>query len=79
MDIDPAQGVVVTSGASEAIFAAILGLVDMGDEVIVIEPYFDLYLPAITMTGAIPVYVPLHPPSWTFDFDELRAAFTGDA
>jgi N-succinyldiaminopimelate aminotransferase len=76
MDIDPMQGVVVTAGASEGLFAAILGLVDFGDEVIVIEPYFDLYLPAITMTGATPVYVPLHPPSWTFDPDELRAAFT---
>jgi N-succinyldiaminopimelate aminotransferase len=76
MDIDPAQGVVVTSGASEGLFAAILGLVDFGDEVIIIEPYFDLYLPAITMTGATAVYVPLHPPNWTFDPDELLAAFT---
>ncbi|MFN8375849.1 MAG: aminotransferase class I/II-fold pyridoxal phosphate-dependent enzyme [Anaerolineae bacterium] len=76
MDIDPAQGVVVTAGASEGLFASILALVDAGDEVIIIEPYFDLYLPAITMTGAVPVYVPLHPPHWTFDPDELRAAFT---
>jgi N-succinyldiaminopimelate aminotransferase len=75
MDIDPFKGVVVTSGASEGLFAAILGLTDPGDEVILIEPYFDLYVPALTMTGVTPVYVPLHPPNWTFDPDELRAAF----
>ena len=76
LDIDPAQGVVVTSGATEGIFAAILGLVDPGDEVIVIEPFYDSYVPDIIMAHAIPVCVPLHPPTWTFDMDELRAAFT---
>lgn len=75
MEIDPARGVVVTSGASEGIFAALMGLVDPGDEVMLIEPYFDLYLPGILMANAVPVYVPLHPPAWTFDPDELRAAF----
>ena len=76
MDIDPVNGVVVTSGASEGLFASIMGLVDPGDEVIVIEPYYDLYVPAIIMANAVPVYVPLHPPTWTFDPDELRAAFS---
>src|SRR5215470_5262163 len=76
MDIDPVNGVVVTSGASEGLFASIMGLVDPGDEVIVIEPYYDLYVPAIIMAHATPVYVPLHPPTWTFDPDELRAAYT---
>lgn len=75
LDIDPTSGVVVTSGATEGIFAAILGLVDPGDEVIVIEPYYDSYVPNILMANAVPVYVPLHPPTWTFDADELRAAF----
>lgn len=75
LDINPASGVVVTSGATEGIFAAILGLVDPGDEVIVIEPYYDSYVPNILMANALPVYVPLHPPTWTFDADELRAAF----
>ena len=75
LDIDAAQGVVVTSGATEAVFSSVLGLVDRGDEVIVIEPFFDSYVPNITMAGATPVYVPLHPPNWTFDLAELKAAF----
>ncbi len=76
LDVDPARGVLVTPGATEAVFASLLGLVDPGDEVIVIEPYFDSYVPGITMIGAVPVYVPLHPPNWTFDEQELRAAFS---
>jgi len=76
LDINPVQGVVVTSGATEGIFSAILGLVDPGDEVIVIEPFYDSYVPNIIMAHAVPIYVPLHPPSWTFDVDELRSAFT---
>jgi N-succinyldiaminopimelate aminotransferase len=76
MEIDPAHGIIVTSGATEGIFAAILGLTDPGDEVIVIEPFYDSYVPNILMANAVPVYVPLHPPTWTFDVDELRAAFT---
>lgn len=75
LSIDPADGVVVTSGATEAIFAAVLGLTDPGDEVIVIEPFYDSYVPNILMAQATPVYVPLHPPDWTFDPAELRAAF----
>jgi len=77
LDINPVGGVVVTSGATEGILSAILGLVDPGDEVVVIEPYYDSYVPDIIMANAAPVYVPLHPPAWTFDTDELRSAFTG--
>jgi len=76
MNIDPVRGVVVTAGATEGIFVAVLGLVDPGDEVIIIEPYYDSYVPNVLMANAVPVYVPLHPPSWTFDPDELRAAFS---
>ena len=76
LDVDPKQGVLVTAGATEAVFSSILGTVDRGDEVIVIEPYFDSYLPNLVFIGATPVYVPLHPPNWTFDPDELRRAFT---
>ncbi|GAC1554325.1 MAG: pyridoxal phosphate-dependent aminotransferase [Ktedonobacteraceae bacterium] len=76
MEIHPTTGVVVTSGATEGILAALMGLVDPGDEVIVIEPFYDSYVPGIIMANAVPVYVPLHPPTWAFDADELRAAFT---
>jgi N-succinyldiaminopimelate aminotransferase len=76
LEIDPTSGVIVTSGATEAIFSAVLGLVDPGDEVIVIEPHYDSYVPNIIMANAIPVYVPLYAPTWTFDPAELRAAFT---
>jgi N-succinyldiaminopimelate aminotransferase len=76
LDIHPDNGVIVTAGATEGIFSAVLGLVDPGDEVIVIEPFYDSYVPNILMAHAIAVYVPLHPPDWTFDPDELRAAFT---
>ena len=76
LNVDPGAGVVVTAGGTEGIFASILGLVDAGDEVIVIEPFYDSYVPNILMANARPVYVPLHPPDWTFDPAELRAAFS---
>lgn len=75
LNIDPGEGVIVTAGATEGIFASVLGLVDPGDEVIVIEPFYDSYVPNILMANARPVYVPLHPPDWTFDPAELSAAF----
>ncbi len=75
LDIDAGRGVVVTSGATEGVFSSVLGLVDKGDEVIVIEPFFDSYVPNITMAGATPVFVPMRPPQWTLDPEELRAAF----
>src|SRR5581483_7183000 len=76
LPIDPSNGVIVTSGATEGILASVLGLVDPGDEVIVIEPSYDSYVPNIIMAHAQPVYVPLHPPTWTLDPEELRAAFS---
>ncbi|GAB4329352.1 MAG: pyridoxal phosphate-dependent aminotransferase [Phototrophicales bacterium] len=78
LEVDPNGGVIITPGATEAIFAAVMGLTDPGDEVIVIEPFFDSYVPDILMAGGKPVYVPLHAPDWTFDPDELRAAFNSN-
>ena len=75
IDIDPDTGVIVTAGATQGVYSAIMGLVDPGDEVILIEPYYDSYVPGVQMAGGVPVYVPMHPPNWTFDEAELRAAF----
>ena len=75
LDVDPDAGVIVTAGATQGIFSAIMGLIDPGDEVIIIEPYYDSYVPGVRMAGGKPIYVPMHPPAWTIDADELRAAF----
>jgi len=75
LELDPQQGVLITAGATEAVFCAIMGLIDPGDEVIVIEPFFDSYAPGVLMAGGVPVYVPLYAPNWEFNPDELRAAF----
>ncbi len=74
--IDPETQVTVTCGATEAMIAAMLGLLDPGDEVIVFEPFYENYGPDAILSGAIPRYVTLHEPDWSIDPDELRAAFT---
>ena len=66
----------VTSGATEAIFAAIQGVCDPGDEVVLFEPYYDSYKASVVMAGAVPRVVALRGPDWALDRDEVRAAFT---
>ena len=73
--LDPETDVLVTSGATEGVFAAILGLTDPGDEVIVFEPVYDTYVPNMVMAGVMPRYVPLRGAHWTFDPEELAKAF----
>lgn len=73
--LNPDTEVVVTSGATEAMFAAILGLTDPGDEVIVFEPVYDTYVPNLVMAGVTPRYVALRGDDWRFDPDELAKAF----
>jgi len=73
--VDPDTEVLVTSGATEAVFAAILSLTDPGDEMIVFEPVYDSYVPNMVMAGVTPCYVPLRGENWTFDPDELAKAF----
>jgi aspartate/methionine/tyrosine aminotransferase len=73
--IDPETQVTVTCGATEAMVAAMLGLLDPGDEVVIFEPYYENYGPDAILTGAVPRYVTLHEPDWSVDPDELRAAF----
>jgi aminotransferase len=74
--VDPATQITVTCGATEGMIAAMLGILDPGDEVIVFEPFYENYGPDAILTGAIPRYVTLREPDWTFDPDELRAAVT---
>jgi N-succinyldiaminopimelate aminotransferase len=65
----------ITAGATEGMFAAILGLTDPGDEVIVFEPVYDSYVPNMIMAGVTPRYVALRGDDWSFDPDELARAF----
>lgn len=65
--------VTITSGATEAIFAAIAATVSAGDEVMVFEPAYDSYLPAIELCGGIPVYITLHYPHFEIDWDLVRS------
>jgi aminotransferase len=74
-EIDPETQVTVTCGATEAMIAAMLGLLDPGDEVVIFEPYYENYGPDAILSDAIPRYVTLHEPDWSIDPDELRAAF----
>lgn len=76
LDVDWQSEVMVTSGATEAICDAILGLVAPGDEVVLIEPLYDCYLPIVRQAGGIPKLVRIAPPSWTVDPDALAAAFS---
>ncbi|KAG2206069.1 hypothetical protein INT46_010073 [Mucor plumbeus] len=85
--LDPETEILVTAGANEGMFATFAGFLDAGDEVICMEPFFDQYIPNITMNGGKPVYVPLRPPTdaadrvissheWTLDIEELKSKIT---
>ena len=64
---DPESEVTIVSGATEALFAAFTAIVHPGDEVIVLEPAYDSYVPAITLNGGVPVFVPLQSPDFSVD------------
>jgi aspartate/methionine/tyrosine aminotransferase len=74
-EVDPELEVTVSCGATEAMIASMLAAVDPGDEVIVFEPFYENYGPDCIISGAIPRYVTLRPPAWSFDPEELRSAF----
>jgi N-succinyldiaminopimelate aminotransferase len=76
LEVDPVDGVQVTFGATEAIAATLLGLLEDGDEVIVFEPLYDSYAAGIAIAGARRRVVTLRPPDWSFDPDQLAAAVT---
>jgi aminotransferase len=73
--VDPEREVTVTCGSTEAMIAALLAALDPGDEVIVFEPFYENYGPDAILSGAVPRFVKLRPPDWSFDPDQLRKAF----
>jgi methionine transaminase len=73
---DPATEITVTAGATEAIFAAISSVVRPGDEVLLLEPAYDAYVPVIRLSGGTPVFVPLTFPDYRVDWDRVRSALT---
>jgi N-succinyldiaminopimelate aminotransferase len=76
LNYDAESQVTVTVGATEAIYLVIMALVNPGDEVIVLEPFYDSYVASIKMAGGIPVPVTMHAPDFTVDTNELKAAVT---
>jgi N-succinyldiaminopimelate aminotransferase len=76
LDFDPDSEVLVTAGATEAIAAALLALLEPGDEVVAFEPYYDSYAACIAMAGGVRVPITLRPPTFRPDLDALRAAVT---
>jgi len=76
LDFDPGSEVLVTAGATEGIAAALLALVEPGDEVIAFEPYYDSYAACVALAGGTRVPVTLRPPAFRPDLDALRAAVT---
>lgn len=76
LDVDGTREVIVTSGATEALAACILSLVEPGDEVVLFEPLYDSYLPMLQRAGAVTKLVRLMPPAWEVPWPALEAAFT---
>ena len=75
MEVDPEQEITVTCGSTEAMIVTLLSLINPGDEVILTQPYYENYWPDCVIAGAEPRFVPIRPPGWAFDPDELAAAF----
>ncbi|HKB67161.1 MAG TPA: aminotransferase class I/II-fold pyridoxal phosphate-dependent enzyme [Pyrinomonadaceae bacterium] len=78
LDVDPETELTVTCGSTEGMIAAMMATVDPGEEVVVFEPFYENYAPDAILSDAKPRYVPLRAPNWSFDPDELRAAFNAN-
>jgi aspartate/methionine/tyrosine aminotransferase len=76
LTLDPATEVLVTSGATEALAACLLGLIRPGDEVVLFQPLYDSYLPIVRLAGGVPRLVTLRPPLWRFTAADLARVFT---
>jgi aminotransferase len=76
MEVDPETEIIVSAGATGALYCACLALLNPGDEVILFEPYYGYHVSTLAATGAAPVYVRLSPPAWTFRDEDLEAAIS---
>lgn len=76
MEVDPDREIVVSSGATGALYCACLGLLDPGDEVIIFEPYYGYHIQTLVATQAVPVYVRMNPDGWTFTEEDLEKVVT---
>jgi methionine transaminase len=76
VDFDAESEVTVVSGATEALFAAVTAIIKPGDEVILLEPSYDSYAPAVLLNGGVPIYVPLKLPDFSVDWERVKSAFT---
>jgi aminotransferase len=76
MDVDPESEIIVSAGATGALYCACLALLDPEDEVIVFEPYYGYHINTLVAAQAVPVYVRMEPPDWTFAMADLEAAVT---
>lgn len=76
LEYDPLTEVTVFCGATEGLASSMMGLLNQGDEVILFEPFYDSYPACLAMAGAVPRFVPLRPPDFAFDPQELEAAFS---
>jgi aminotransferase len=79
LEVDSEREVTVTCGATEAVAAVFLALLNPGDKLIVLEPFYESYGPDALLAGAVPVFVPMLRPDWRIDADKLRAAFAAGA
>jgi aminotransferase len=75
LKVDPETEITVTCGSTEAMLVTLLSLINPGDEVILTQPYYENYWPDCVIAGASARFVPIRPPDWRFDLDELAAAF----
>src|ERR1700761_9799941 len=75
IEVDPEREVTVCCGSTEAMFSSMVGIMNPGDEIVVFEPFYENYCPDAILSGAKQRFVKLRPPHWTFDPDELAAAF----
>ena len=79
IDVDPEKEIVVTCGSTEAMMAAMMSIINPGDRVAIFSPFYENYGADTILSGAIPVYIPLVPPDFTFDINVLEDAFKSGA